>query len=531
MRSSSYRSPVVVTAFLASTVLGGCVEAPAPGGAELVRGPVAEAVVQAADRHAVPADLMLSIAAIEGGLRLPSVREAHLDDLVVVAGALELRRGKLDTLALGAALSGFSEETLVGDHAAGTEAGAMVLADLASKEGIRRDDLAAWAPVVEAMSGHRTPEKRAEYRARVFQLLRFGGTAKARDRETVTIPAHPEVPMSLTIAPPSPEILGGSPDYEGAEWIDTPCADKCNTSRNAEVTMIAIHDTEGGWDASVATLQNDPGKSVHYIVDADGGRVAQFIPESYNGWHVGNSYYNNRMVGIEHVGFANQDDYATEMYEVSAQLVKDIAARHDIPLDRSHVVAHQEVPDGDNIAQSSPPCDQSPGDCIASGNYGGFGHHHDPGVYWEWCQFMELVGGECKCNDTYELWNCVHDLSMMNRCHEGQVEIVHCADTCVVEPIGTDDHCTEVGETTVSSSAATTSATSAQAATTAVTSGGAGGSDAGGSGGQGDSLDGEGDCDCKIVTRSSAVDARWGLGALVLGGAIAVRRRRRALRR
>ena len=410
-------------------------------------GPVGEMIAAAASAGEVPADLMIAIGHVEGGLKLPWTRHVGEHDEVPVAGVLELRHGRFDSLARGAELTGRSELELQNDLAAGTDAGARVLDDLAREDGLLdRGDLAAWADVVERLSGHLSAGHRADYRARVFKVLRFGGDLRARDGEVIRLREHPEVPLSLTLSPPAPEPQG-TPEYAGAEWFETSCTDKCNTSRNAAVSMIAIHDTEGGWDASVATLQNDPGKSVHYIIDADGSRVGQFIPESYNGWHVGNSYYNNRMIGIEHVGFSGQDDYATALYERSADLVKDIAARNGLTVDRSTLIAHQEVPNGNQIPESSPPCTDSPGSCVQNANYGGASHHTDPGVYWEWCQYMEIAGSTCKCNDAYDLWNCVHDLSMMVRCPAGDVEIVHCADACVVEPIGTDDHCTPVVET------------------------------------------------------------------------------------
>jgi len=48
------------------------------------------------------------------------------------------------------------------------------------------------------------------------------------------------------------------------------------------------------------------------------------------GWHVGNSFYNERMIGIEHVGYAGLDDYQTPLYEKSADLVRSIAKRHQL---------------------------------------------------------------------------------------------------------------------------------------------------------------------------------------------------------
>jgi N-acetylmuramoyl-L-alanine amidase len=443
---------MLAAVMISSLALAGCGPTQEPEAAP-APGPVARMIRASAEANRVPAELMLAIAEVEGGLKLAQVREIEPDDAVPIAGVLELRRGRYNSLARGAELMAMSEVEIAADLAAGTEAGARVLDDLARElAALDRGDLAAWAPVVEVLSGHLFERDQVDYRARVFSLLRYGRALEARGGERIMLAAREDVPLGLTIAPPAPEPLD-EPEYPGAIWFETSCNDKCTPSRNAPVSMIAIHDTEGGWDASVATLQNDPGKSVHYIVDKDGSRVGQFIPESYTGWHVGNFWYNSRMVGIEHVGYAAQDDYETAMYEKSADLVKTIAARHGLPLDRSTLIAHGEVPNGDVIAESSPPCTDSPGDCVSNTSYGGSNHHTDPGVYWEWCQYTDIMGGECKCNDAYELWNCVHDLSMMVRCAGGVVEIVHCADACVIEPIGTDDHCTPIMNTT--SSAAT----------------------------------------------------------------------------
>lgn len=526
MRSASH---LFLALALASAGTLGC--GSDSGELEAQAGPVAQMIGASADANAVPVDLIAAIGHIEGGLKLAPVREVDDDDNVPVAGVLELRHGRFDSLRRGAELMGMSERDLSIDLAAGTEAGARVLDELARETGVvARGDLGSWAAAVEKLSGHLFERDQIDYRARVFRLLRTGGLLAARGGEIVVLPPHPEIPVALTLSPPAVHTLG-VPDYPGAQWIETSCVDKCNTSRNAPVSMIAIHDTEGGWDASVATLQNDPGKSCHYIVDKDGSRVGQFIPESYNGWHVGNSYYNNRMIGIEHVGYAGLDEYETSMYVASAELVKDIAARNGLAVDRDTLIAHGEVPNGNNIPQSSPPCPDSPGSCVGNEDYGGANHHTDPGVYWEWCQYLELAGGTCKCNDAFDLWNCVHDLSMMVRCPDGVVEIVHCADTCVVEPIGTDDHCTPVGETT--------SAAAGGGADPGVTTGGEGGSSPStGSGIGGDPSSGSGDeldegpgpaaasgCGCALPGGSPGSGLSWGLG-LALAGLCAARRRR-----
>lgn len=426
----------------------------APSSSEALKadGPRGRILQEAAVANGVPAEVLIAIAHVEGGLFLDEHRDFHEDEAVPVAGMLELRHGGFDSLARGAELSGRSQKDLVEDLTLGTHAGARVLATLANVSTSEVQKIENWSDAVEELSGHYSLAQRREYRAEVFRILRNGATIRARGGEVIELPAHPEIPLGLTMNPPGLEMLG-TPEYAGAIWLETPqfAATTCNGSQAKKydtdrgpytVTMVAIHDTEGGWNASVATLQNDPCKSVHYIVDKDGSRVGQFIPEAYTGWHAGNYWYNQHSVGIEHVGYAGVDDYQTAMYVKSADLARTIADRYGLPLDRSTFVGHQEVPDPNDIPNNSPPCPDSPGSCIKNLNYGGASHHVDPGIYWEWCQYMELVGGTCKCNDAYSLWNCVADLSMMVRCPEGTVEIVHCADQCVVEPIGVNDHCT-----------------------------------------------------------------------------------------
>jgi MYXO-CTERM domain-containing protein len=448
--------PMRILGVLATSVLLlAC--APAPSESLKADGPRGRMLQEAAGNNGVPAELLVAIAHVEGGLFLAEQRDFHEDEAVPVAGMLELRHGRFNSLARGAELSGRSQKDLVEDLKLGTDAGARVLANLPTapaNEPHHAPKIEDWADAVEELSGHYSLAQRQQYRAEVFRILRHGATIRAKGGEIIELPANPAIPLGLTMIPPGLEALG-TPEYAGALWLETPqfAATTCNGTQAKKydtdrgpysVTMVAIHDTEGGWNASVATLQNDPCKSVHYIVDKDGSRVGQFIPEAYTGWHAGNYWYNQHSVGIEHVGYAGVDDYQTAMYQKSADLARNIADRYGLPLDRSTFVGHQEVPDPNDIPNSSPPCPDSPSSCIKNLNYGGASHHVDPGIYWEWCQYMELVGGTCKCNDAFSLWNCVADLSMMVRCPEGTVEIVHCVDPCVVEPIGVNDHCTPV---------------------------------------------------------------------------------------
>lgn len=114
----------------------------------------------------------------------------------------------------------------------------------------------------------------------------------------------------------------------------------------------------------------DNGVSIHYIVDRD-GTVYCYIPESRRAWHAGvgqwldDEKYTNKMnkyaVGIEVVGIGSQTDmkpfltkkqynrldksligFTDAQYDTLKLLVADICQRNDIPLDREHVIGHQE---------------------------------------------------------------------------------------------------------------------------------------------------------------------------------------------
>jgi N-acetyl-anhydromuramyl-L-alanine amidase AmpD len=396
-------------------------------------GPLAQSIRAAAERNGVSRDLMVAVAHIEGGLMLPRVRFLRADDDVPTGGVLELRHGAFNSLARGAELMGTSEETLRIDTDLGTEAGARVLRELGPD----------WRQAVMQLSGHADYAARADYARRVFQLLHDGGNLPGREGEIVLLPAHPEQAVDGDIGVSRQAVE--TPDFPGAEWFTTSCTNKCTPGRpdgDASVDIIVIHDTEGGWDASVATLQNDSGKSVHYIVSADGKRVGQFRHETDTTWHAGNFEYNKHSIGIEHVGFAsNTSGYSVGEYQTSVELVRSIRNRWKVPLNRTHIIGHYQIPDGTVIAESSPPCTAQLDTCETSANYGGAANHRDPGYHWDWCQYMERLGGSCPCADAWPLWNCTTDHTEAVRCVSGNVEIDHCDAGCDSMPVGTNDVC------------------------------------------------------------------------------------------
>lgn len=110
--------------------------------------------------------------------------------------------------------------------------------------------------------------------------------------------------------------------------------------------------------------------SVHYIIDRD-GLVRCYIPENLVAYHAGkgtwddNPDYTNRLndyaIGIELVAIGSEEDMAQyltesqysqldpnwigftdEQYTSLKALVQDICVRNQIPLDREHIIGHEE---------------------------------------------------------------------------------------------------------------------------------------------------------------------------------------------
>ena len=425
---------VAIAGGLASILLVAC----GPKVQPVPAGPVGQAIVEAAEAAHVPRDLLVAIANEEGGLRLAPRRMFVGEDHVPVAGYLELRHGAFDTLKRGGELVHVSEDALVEDTALATRAAALVLAELGDSDD--HEDLFGWEPALRTLSGMADPTSARTYARRIMEALIAGGRFTAYGGEVVVLPAHPELVLPGVLD----QAVSGTPDFPGAIWTETSCAGKCNIGRTAGLAIdsIIIHDTEGGWNASLATLQNDPGKSVHYLVDADGSRVAQFRPESDITWHCGNQNYNGRSVGIEHIGYAaDPAGFSDALYTTSAQLVENIRTRHDVPLDRQHIIGHYQVPDGDVIAMTSVPCSAPLLSCMGNAKYGGASNHTDPGPRWQWCQYMQRLGGSCACNDTNAHLTCTTDGTQAVRCQNGVVEIRTCAETCQASGSGQDDLC------------------------------------------------------------------------------------------
>ena len=175
----------------------------------------------------------------------------------------------------------------------------------------------------------------------------------------------------------APSAAAVTPDYPGATWIPASPDNYTEADRPHDwpIDMIIIHDTESSFSSAIQEFQDGAsGDSAHYVV-SDAGQVVQMVKEKDIAWHAGNWDYNTRAIGIEHEGYANTPGYYTPaMYQASAGIAASICSRYGVPMDRAHVIGHYQVPDPNN-----------------PGEYGGAGHHTDPGPYWDWNYYMSLA--------------------------------------------------------------------------------------------------------------------------------------------
>src|SRR5579872_810377 len=168
-----------------------------------------------------------------------------------------------------------------------------------------------------------------------------------------------------------------TPDYSGATWDPASPANYSVADRPHDypVDMIIIHDTEGSFATAISMFQNPQRlASAHYVV-SNTGQMVQMVQEKDIAWGAGNWDYNTRAINIEHEGYAwTPNTFTYAEYAASARLSASICSRWGVPMDRNHVIGHNQVPDPNNPAL-----------------FGGSDHHTDPGPYWNWSLYMSLA--------------------------------------------------------------------------------------------------------------------------------------------
>ncbi|GIH92528.1 N-acetylmuramoyl-L-alanine amidase [Planobispora siamensis] len=297
----------------------------------------------------------------------------------------------LRTLERAAELTGESRLALRTDPAANIRGGAALLADYQRRLGAPLGgDPADWYGAVARYSGAAEAEAAGVFADEVYAAIREGAERVTDDGQKVALKAVPGLKKvarwleRLGLRPPRRDGVECPPTVS-CEWIPAPYADLgdgdygnhdlSDRPRNQKVEYIVIHDMEGYFQPSV-NLVLDPARpaSWHYSLRSADGHIAQHIRTKDVGWHAGNWYVNAKAIGLEHEGFLGRGGawYTEAMYRTSARLVRHLALRHGVPLDRAHIIGH------DNVPGTLPSTVR--------------GMHEDPGPYWDWARYFELLG-------------------------------------------------------------------------------------------------------------------------------------------
>ncbi|MFK0295951.1 N-acetylmuramoyl-L-alanine amidase [Streptomyces sp. NPDC090442] len=305
---------------------------------------------------------------------------------------------RLRTLPRAARLAKLPAAKLRTDPAANVLGGAALLAATQRELGLPASaDPAKWYAAVARYGSADDAASGAAFARDVFDVMRHGQARTTDAGQRVALAAAPR----LTADAAQEKRLGGAAvrrasargsggalecpwtvaceswpaPYEqydnGANYGNHDLADRPKEQR---IDTLVIHDTEGSWETTLRLIKDPKYVSWHYTVRSSDGLIAQHVPTKDVAWHAGNWYVNSHSIGIEHEGFLAAPDawYTEAMYRTSARLVKYLAKKYDIPLDRQHILGHDNVPG--TIPSTIP------------------GMHTDPGPYWDWAHYFALLG-------------------------------------------------------------------------------------------------------------------------------------------
>ncbi|MBG0857476.1 N-acetylmuramoyl-L-alanine amidase [Streptomyces spinoverrucosus] len=293
---------------------------------------------------------------------------------------------RLKTLTRAAELTGLSPEQLREDPAANVAGGAALLA--AAQRELGRplsDDPADWYGAVARFPGADDAATGVAYANDVFEVIRTGEERFTDAGQRISLAPQPHLTPAADRLRRTPEAEGTEcPATVSCEWIPAPYEEFGDSDYgnhdlggrpvSQSIEYIVVHDTEGAWEGVLDMVQDPTYVSWNYSLRSTDGHIAQHVKAKDVAWHAGNWYVNAKSIGLEHEGFLAAPDawYTEAMYRSSARLVRYLAKKYGVPLDRQHILGHDNVP-GPTTSTVS-------------------GMHTDPGPYWDWQHYFTLLG-------------------------------------------------------------------------------------------------------------------------------------------
>ncbi len=343
-----------------------------------------QSFAQAAKAYHVPANLLLAVSYLESrwdaNKGRPSVSAGfgpmHLTDGTLKPGTEHLGQGSEDprgdtsrpalkpkastghvqaapsqTLQQAAKLTGATPQALRTDATANIRGGAALLAGY--QRGLGKplsSDPAAWYSATARYGGT------SWFAGQVYDVLRTGASRMTDDGQKVTLAATPGL---KTAASSAGDTQTECPKDLGCEWVPAPYQsldpndptaygnhDLGDRPKSQKINYIVIHDTEGTYDTAMDLVKDPTYLAWNYTVRSSDGHIAQHLKAKDVGWQAGNWYINSKSIGIEHEGFLAQGGswYTEAMYRSSAELVRYLTSKYHIPVDRGHIIGHDNVP-------------------------------------------------------------------------------------------------------------------------------------------------------------------------------------------
>jgi N-acetyl-anhydromuramyl-L-alanine amidase AmpD len=346
-----------------------------------------------------------------GPMNLTDLTQADLTNVGYAAGSRAndlLASPAMHTAGPAAALAGIDAATAKTNDVQNIRAGAALLASYEKQfnHGALPPalDLIGWTVGVARYAQASEAKPAQVFADDVFATMRTGKTLTTQDGQNLALPSvfyafgDPTAASRLglvSVVPPadpihdpaqltSPECPANlSCSYSPDGYFQLDPSDKSNYGGHdpanrpvtTDVRYITIHDNEESNDGTL-WLFHDPSyqASANYEVRSEDGHVTQMMPTKDIAWDSANESFYQHSVGIEQEGYAIDGAtwYSEAMYHSTASLVRYLAAKYNIPLDRQHILGHDNIPGSSNGR-------------IAT-------QHWDPGPYWNWSHFMDLVG-------------------------------------------------------------------------------------------------------------------------------------------
>lgn len=279
--------------------------------------------------------------------------------------------------------------------------------ELPKPAGVPETELPSWQNAIARFSGFPQKEISQERGLEALSII-----AKGYHADNINITARPidirpiqklvrqytMEEQKLQLKNESLQNPNDKPDYPLAKW--NPAYSGNFGTQLIQQKFVVIHDVEGSYLGCISWFKNSAAEvSAHFVLnsnpygvnssthapngtpDAPVGEVTQMVETKYTAWHV--RCWNPYMVGIEHEGYAGVSGwYTPECYASSAKLVSFLCEKYNIPKDRYHVIAHGE---GGNSTWVNWVNSTGQG-FLATCN-----DHTDPGPYWNWTTYMNLV--------------------------------------------------------------------------------------------------------------------------------------------